>query len=262
MNKLSKAMAFVGGFAVLAAAGVVLAAQAGAATIAPNDPRRLSHVGDAQQLIVVTGDSITSTYATARTWQKDATGHWQPVSGYLPARLGWAGWSEAATRVQGSGTTPIGTFTITSAFGLKPNPGTKLPYQPADSKSYWAGDNRDAKTYNVFEPAYIAGKSTWRTSESEKISSYPTQYEAAAVIDFNRPAASAMTWNAALGEWVTSKPTNTKIGSGIFLHINGAGDTAGCVSLARSDLLSVLTWLDPAKKPRIVMAPLTFMFRA
>jgi L,D-peptidoglycan transpeptidase YkuD (ErfK/YbiS/YcfS/YnhG family) len=34
------------------------------------------------------------------------------------------------------------------------------------------------------------------------------------------------------------------------------GSTAGCVSLGRTNLINVLKWLDPGKKPRIVMAPL------
>jgi L,D-peptidoglycan transpeptidase YkuD (ErfK/YbiS/YcfS/YnhG family) len=51
-------------------------------------------------------------------------------------------------------------------------------------------------------------------------------------------------------------------GGGIFLHANGTGATAGCVSLARSDLLRVLRWLDPAKAPRIVMAPSAVITRA
>ena len=52
-----------------------------------------------------------------------------------------------------------------------------------------------------------------------------------------------------------SQQVNVRLGSAIFLHITGAGSTAGCVSLRRADLINVLKWLDPAKAPRIVMAP-------
>jgi len=44
-------------------------------------------------------------------------------------------------------------------------------------------------------------------------------------------------------------------GSAIFLHQSNGAATAGCVSLARADLVKVLTWLDPAADPRIVMGP-------
>jgi L,D-peptidoglycan transpeptidase YkuD (ErfK/YbiS/YcfS/YnhG family) len=128
-----------------------------------------------------------------------------------------------------------------------------MPYKRADSNDYWVGDNKDAKTYNMFQPS-ASSKRTWRKGEAERLAAYPKQYEYAAVIDFNRPAAKTVKWDAARGQYVTSKPANTKRGSAIFLHINGAGSTAGCVSLRRADLLKVLKWLDPAQRPRIVMA--------
>jgi L,D-peptidoglycan transpeptidase YkuD (ErfK/YbiS/YcfS/YnhG family) len=46
-----------------------------------------------------------------------------------------------------------------------------------------------------------------------------------------------------------------RLGSAIFLHVNGSGSTAGCVSVSRAEMIRVLTWLDPAMRPRIVMAP-------
>jgi L,D-peptidoglycan transpeptidase YkuD (ErfK/YbiS/YcfS/YnhG family) len=60
-------------------------------------------------------------------------------------------------------------------------------------------------------------------------------YRYAAVIDFNdrRPV-----WGR---------------GSGIFLHQQTGGPTAGCVSLREADLLAVLRWLRPGT--RIVMGP-------
>jgi L,D-peptidoglycan transpeptidase YkuD (ErfK/YbiS/YcfS/YnhG family) len=272
MRSVHKAVAFLAGFAALVATGVVLAGVAGADTIDPPrrvgpgepqaaspfpayDPRRLTHLGDAGQLIVVAGDSATSSYSTLRTYEKAPNGVWVPKFAAMPARNGYAGWAQASRRIQDTGTTPWGTFSITDAFGLKANPGTKIRYLKADGDDYWVGDAQDPQTYNLVQPS-LSAKRTWRTSEAEKLSTYPTQYEYAAVIDFNRPDPTTVTWNATLGENVTSRPANVAIGSAIFLHINGAGSTAGCVSLARANLLSVLKWLDPARKPRIVMAPL------
>jgi L,D-peptidoglycan transpeptidase YkuD (ErfK/YbiS/YcfS/YnhG family) len=269
----AKAVAFIAGVVTLLAAGVVLAGEAGASSVFPGDPRqllggstrttavpaydprRLTHLGDAQQVIVVAGESATSSYSTLRTYEKAANGQWAPKFAAMAARNGYGGWAQASRRVQGSGTTPWGTFGITDAFGLTANPGTKLKYLAADADDYWVGDNQDPKTYNMVQTSASA-KKTWRVSEAERLASYPTQYEYAAVIDFNRPAPTSITWNATLGENVTSHPADVAIGSAIFLHINGAGNTAGCVSLTRANLLSVLHWLDPARKPVIAMAPL------
>jgi L,D-peptidoglycan transpeptidase YkuD (ErfK/YbiS/YcfS/YnhG family) len=157
--------------------------------------------------------------------------------------------------VQDTGTTPIGTFRITQAFGVRADPGTELRYRRVDGNDYWGGDKRDPRTYNLFEPAAPAGR-TWRKSQAERLAAYPTQYAYAAVIDFNRPAASSVTWSAQHGEYVTSKPSRVGRGSAVFLHVNGKGSTGGCVSVSRADMIRILRWLDPAAKPRIAMAPL------
>jgi L,D-peptidoglycan transpeptidase YkuD (ErfK/YbiS/YcfS/YnhG family) len=251
------AVGLVVAFGVVAALGfgVARALSADAAAVPAYHPTKLKNIGDAQQVVVVTGNSRTSTYGTLRTYVKNANGTWSAKFAAMPARNGYGGWEWAGKRVQNTGTTPMGTFRITSAFGLKANPGALLPYVQADGDDYWVGDNKDPKTYNLFQP-WASSTRTWRIGESEKLSAYPTQYEYVAVVDFNRPVGSSVTWDSAHSQRVTSKPVSTVRGSAIFLHINGAGSTAGCVSVGRANMLTVLKWLNPAKKPRIVMAPL------
>jgi L,D-peptidoglycan transpeptidase YkuD (ErfK/YbiS/YcfS/YnhG family) len=248
--------------AVAAGLGVAPAGSAQAAAAPAYHPTRLAHVSDARQLIVVTGVSRTSSYAMAYTYQLSADGRtWRAKFPPMRARNGYAGWVWAGRRIQDTGTTPMGTFRITATFGLKADPGTKMKYKRADSNDYWVGDNRDPKTYNMFQPS-ASSRRTWRKGEAERLAAYPKQYEYAAVINFNRPAAATVKWNAARRQYVTSKPADTRRGSAIFLHINGKGSTAGCVSLRRADLLKVLKWLDPAKRPRIVMATAADIGRA
>ncbi|HWS34766.1 MAG TPA: L,D-transpeptidase family protein [Actinoplanes sp.] len=222
-------------------------------------PDTLAHVGDARQLIVVSGNGWKSTYATLRTYQRGSDGKWRLRFAAMKARSGYGGWAWGARRVQDTGQTPAGTYRITQAFGVRADPGTRLPYRKVDKNDYWVGDNRDAKTYNLFQP-YASAKRTWRISQAERLASYPTQYAHAAVINFNRP--SGVTWNANRGQNVASEPANTRLGSAIFLHASGKGSTAGCVSVSRTNLVRLLKWLDPAKKPRIVMAPAADLTRA
>jgi L,D-peptidoglycan transpeptidase YkuD (ErfK/YbiS/YcfS/YnhG family) len=66
-----------------------------------------------------------------------------------------------------------------------------------------------------------------------------------------------VSWSSTLGEHVASRPADVRRGSAIFLHVTGAGSTAGCVSIPQANLVTVLRWLDPAQHPRIVMAPLS-----
>lgn len=220
-------------------------------------PTRLAHVGEGRQLLVVVGTGGTS--ATLRAYQR-GPGGWREVVA-TPARIGYGGWAWADRRVQGTGTTPAGTFALTEAFGLAADPGAKLPYRRVGRDDYWAGDRQDARTYNLWEPAAVGGR-TWRTGQSERLSSFPVQYAFAVVIDFNRPAPATVRWDPRHHEFVTSRPSAVGRGSAIFLHVNGRGSTAGCVSVTRNRLVGILHWLDPAQHPRIVMAPLADIHRA
>jgi L,D-peptidoglycan transpeptidase YkuD (ErfK/YbiS/YcfS/YnhG family) len=221
-------------------------------------PTRLTHVGDAQQLLVVVGTGRSS--ATLHAYQRAAAG-WREVVPPMPARTGYGGWAWAASRVQDTGTTPAGTFTLTEAFGLGRDPGARLPYRRVGKNDYWVGDRRDPRTYNLWEPAAGRGR-TWRTEQAERLASYPVQYEFAVVVDFNRPAPPTVGWDAAHHEYVTSRPAVAGRGSAIFLHVNGRGSTAGCVSVERARLAGILRWLAPDRRPRIVMAPLADLRRA
>jgi L,D-peptidoglycan transpeptidase YkuD (ErfK/YbiS/YcfS/YnhG family) len=251
---MKKLLVVAAALVVLAAAGIGRTQSADAAAEPVYHPTRLAHVADARQLVVVTGAAKSSTYATLRTYRKEADGTWVEQFAAMPARNGYGGWVKAAERVQNTGTTPQGTFRITTAFGLRADPGTKLPYRLADTGDYWVGDQQDPRTYNLFQPSASATR-TWRTAEAEKLADYPAQYEHVAVIDFNRPQPANVVWHSYYGEFVTTAPVNVRLGSAIFLHVNGAGSTAGCVSVARADMIKMLNWLDPAMKPRIVMAP-------
>ena len=64
------------------------------------------------------------------------------------------------------------------------------------------------------------------------------------------------------GQWFARQTADTRKGGGIFLHVNGpAGKTAGCISIAYTEMKTVLRWLDPAKAPRIVMGPTSAITR-
>ena len=66
--------------AVLAAAlvAVTLVWQpAMAATVPAYHPSRLTHLGDARQVVVVSARKWSSSYAMLRTWEREAAGAWQ-----------------------------------------------------------------------------------------------------------------------------------------------------------------------------------------
>lgn len=234
---------------------VALALPAGSAEAAEVLPTQLS-VGDSTQVLIVTSSSWSTSYATLQTWQKNSSGTWTKPFGAMRARIGHKGFKRDADRKQNSGTTPAGNYRITKTFGQSGDPGTKMSYRNVDSNDYWVYDPRDPKTYNILEPYRTSG-SVWRTGEAERLAAYSTQYKYAAIISYNLP--SGVYWSTTGREYRTKTPADVTKGGGIFLHVNGSGATAGCVSLYESSMLKVLKWMDPAKKPRIVLGPSSYI---
>jgi L,D-peptidoglycan transpeptidase YkuD (ErfK/YbiS/YcfS/YnhG family) len=237
----------------LVTAGLTLVGPAatGAEPLPAYHPSRLTSLGDARQVVVVTARSWSSSTAVLRTWQRTADGGWRLSTGPVPARVGYNGFVPADERRQGTGTSPAGTFAILSAFGNGTDPGTALAYRAVDRNDWWAYDPRDPSTYNVLQPRRVA-TARWRTSWAEDLSAYGGQYRFAAVLDFNLPGGVR---HAADGQRVADQPADTRLGGGIFLHVSGPGATAGCVSVPRDVMRRVLRWLDPAAEPVLVMGP-------
>jgi L,D-peptidoglycan transpeptidase YkuD (ErfK/YbiS/YcfS/YnhG family) len=230
---------------------------ASAATVPAYHPSLLTHLGDAGQVVVVSARDWSSNRAVLRTWQRDPAGTWQLVGEPVPARVGRNGFVLADRRRQNSGTSPAGTFAVVSAFGNGPDPGTALGYRVVDRNDWWTYDPRDPKTYNVLQPRRVA-TSAWRTSWAEDLSGYGAQYRYAAVLGFNLPSG---VHRAPDGQRVADQPADTRLGGGIFLHVSGPGATAGCVSVARTEMRRILQWLDPAAGPVLVMGPRSALSR-
>ena len=207
-------------------------------------PYKLTHLGDAQQVIVVTNTSWTSTHATLRAYELRNGWDWCKVA-TLKARIGWSGFAWAAKRKQNTGKTPAGTFGLLWAFGNSANPGTQLRYRSVDGNDWWAYDPKSPSTYNRW---LEHGRGTVRASWAEHLKSYGKQYAYSVVLDYNLPTA--------------TKNANTKKGGGIFLHVNGSGATAGCVSVTKKGMKRLLRWLDPHSHPVIVMSPKSAITRA
>jgi len=191
--------------------------------------------GDARQVVTVNRSS--GTHAVVSMWEKRASG-WERVMRTRSGRIGYGGLVSASKRRQGSGTTPVGTFTITESFGNRANPGARLPYHRVRPGDYWVQDNA-SRYYNYRRNKSQGGFRWWlppsSTNGSEYLPSYRTQYAYSIVVNFNRP-----------------HPVRHR-GSGIFLHVNGRGATAGCVSTPEWFVKGALLRLDPAKRPRIAI---------
>lgn len=240
----------------LVAAGLVAALTLGftlpsasAAEVPPYHPSRLAHVATAGQVIVVTAESSSTSYATLRAFERDGQGGWTQVVSATPARLGWSGLVLEADRRQGTGKTPAGTFGIVSAFGRKADPGTEFKYTQFDRNDAWTYNPRYPSTYNIFQSV----DRTWTSYGEfvEQLWSYGSQYNYVSVLDYNLPDGPIVT--GANGVRRTSNPANTRAGGGIFLHVTNGKVTAGCIAIPEDTMRDVLRWLDPDRKPVIVI---------
>ena len=196
--------------------------------------RRFAIASTTRQVIVVTASSWSSRVGTLTLWRRSGAG-WHAVVRW-PARLGYSGLVVAAQRRQDTGKTPAGSFAITQAFGRRANPGTTIAYTKVTNDHWWVEDRRSAY-YNEMRLGSRGGfaRTTTGYNSSEHLAAMGSQYDYAAVVDFNRP-------HPVIGR-----------GAGIFLHAYGTGSTAGCVAVSWSHMRQVLTMLRASEQPRIVI---------
>ncbi len=177
------------------------------------------------QAVVVTGDSSDANQATVTLYERDPVLGWQSVSDPWPAHNGLRGWTD--DHRQGDLRSPIGVFGLTDAGGRLPDPGTKLPYDRG--------------------PAFTARGTGF---EGEPLAG---SFDYVVAINYNRkPGTTPLDW---------TRPLGAGKGGGIWLHVDHAGPTQGCVSLPKGRMKELLRWLDPAKRPVVVMGDVTALGR-
>ncbi|WP_151774814.1 L,D-transpeptidase family protein [Streptomyces abyssomicinicus] len=194
-------------------------------------PGRMADTGGGSQLITAEAASTASTTGTVTWWERTGGGRWERA-GSAPARFGANGLTDGATRRQGTATTPTGLFGLPFAFGVEPAPaGARYPYRRVGPDAWWCQDN-GSRAYNRWSEPLAAD---CRPGEAEHLIGYPRQYAHALVVGFNY-----------------REPVRER-GAGVFLHVDGSGATAGCVSVPADAMRRVLRWADPARAPHIAI---------
>ena len=180
----------------------------------------------------------TSGYRARVTLWAIREGHWVRRMRATDGRIGYGGLVAAHRRHQGTGTTPLGTFRLPWAFGTHARrSGWSLGYRRIRPGDFWVEDNA-SRYYNRYRNQRRGGF-RWRLpasdeNSSERLSDYPVQYELSIVTSFNH-------------RQVRHR------GAGIFVHVNGDGATAGCVSAPRWFLRGLMGRLRPARVPVVAI---------
>jgi L,D-peptidoglycan transpeptidase YkuD (ErfK/YbiS/YcfS/YnhG family) len=121
-------------------------------------------------------------------------------------------------------------------YGERAPAGVRLPYKTAGERDRCV-DDVGSPDYNRLTTQPTGGPSPWRSAESLRL---PTDhYKYLVVLSYNTEA------------------PRPGAGSCIFLHLAPppGAPTAGCTALAEADLLTVLRWLDPQRRPVLLQLP-------
>jgi L,D-peptidoglycan transpeptidase YkuD (ErfK/YbiS/YcfS/YnhG family) len=167
------------------------------------------------QVVVVRGDGPTSSTASIELFRRTGAG-WSRTGAWR-GHVGAKGWTD--DHHEGDLSTPTGTYTLSDAGGLRPDPGTRLPYHRSD---------RFVPSDESFLGEALAGS-----------------FDYVLAVDFNRhPGRSPLD---------AVRPQGRAKGGGIWLHVDHDGPTHGCVSVPTAGMRALLRELDPRAHPVVVM---------
>ncbi len=144
---------------------------------------------------------------------------------------------------EGDACAPAGIFEFDFAFGYGNKPdGVLLDYKKSTSRDYFVDDVK-SNDYNSWQSIPVDQindpKKRWLSFERMKRSDH--LYELGLVVKHNQSPA------------VSGK------GSAIFFHVQRSSNspTLGCTAMNKDDLLKIMKWLNPDKKPLLVQVPMS-----
>lgn len=217
---------------------------------APNGQAQLGRA--VRQVIVAQAATWNSNTASLQCWQRGSSGEaWQPVFAQpIPVLLGKKGlaWGRGVFRQPQNGIplkvekdwrAPAGVFQLGSLFGYAATApgGARWPYIQVGPWDAYVDDST-LPYYNQhvrIDPR--KGVPPW--FEKQKMRLGDAAYKWMLEIRHNQ------------------QPAAPGYGSAIFFHVRRGPDkpSAGCTTMAESDLTRILRWLDPNASPHYVLLP-------
>lgn len=196
-------------------------------------PADMADTAGCSQLLIATAPDLGDTTGTLQVFNV-VDGAWVEKLD-VPARFGKHGLMDGDLRVAGNKTTPTGIWAMPGwVFGshVHAPAGTKMTYHHMTRNTWWS--SKRGATYNTWVRA--------RHWTGEHIGLSTHAYEFAVSIGYN----------------AKPNPSVFGRGTGIFLHVQGAGLklTAGCVAVSRANMKRIFKLLDPKKHPHFAVGTL------
>jgi zinc D-Ala-D-Ala dipeptidase len=207
-----------------------------------------------EQLLVVTTPHWQAVSGTLQAYQWHApTQQWQPAGRPLAVALGRNGTAWGAglhqqnlaptgsfpRKREGDGKAPAGIFALGAAYAYARDAhvqATKMPLLVVNAQTRCVDDPASARYNQLLRQDTVVND--WKSAEEMRRAD--VLYKYGLVVHYN-----------------TGAQTQAGAGSCIFIHIwSGPGrGTAGCTALPEADLLTLLRWLDPTKRPVLLQGP-------
>ncbi|MEG0988367.1 MAG: L,D-transpeptidase family protein [Clostridium sp.] len=194
------------------------------------DVNRLKTSKETDKLVLVVGNPTDPAKTTLTYFEKDKNGMMQQVFS-VEAVSGMNGIS--TDKKEGDKKTPQGVYSFTSAFGMKENPGSILPYRKVVDGDNFVDDS-NSKYYNRLVNDREVARD-WNSAEN--LIRQAPHYNYALVLNYNP-------------DCIPGK------GSAIFLHCpkssNNTG-TSGCISVPEDRAKELVTKVD--QNTKIIVVP-------
>ncbi len=127
---------------------------------------------------------------------------------------------------EGDTKTPLGTWEIGEAYGIKDDPGCKVKFTKVTDDMYWCATGKNGKKYNTL--LYKSQDPNNDYSEDEHLMDYPIRYAYFLDMGYNKAGA-------------------PYAGNAIFLHCWKEPDypTGGCVAVSEENMVKILQTVTP-----------------
>lgn len=191
--------------------------------------RSVDKIYKSRQAILVNNTDSSSVRVIIYTLERGPDG-WRVVLGPIKGNIGWNGFAAMGMKKEGDGKTPGGIYPLGIVFGYAPSMDTRMPYRQATRYDFWV-DDVTSPFYNRWVTGNVGAASVDKMRRDDDL------YKYGIVIEYN------------------TNPVIKGCGSAIFLHVWGGEGvpTAGCVAIAEEDIVKLIAWLDPEKKPVVMM---------
>ena len=168
------------------------------------------------KIIIASAPSASSTTGTLSYYRQGSDGAWETVLS-VPCYFGWDGVGAGS---EYSSCSPVGIYTFIKLFGSAPDPGCIMGYTQLDGDEYWCGE----QYYNQWVDSTM-DHSQCSLSADEHLLEMGPEYEYCAAFSYN----------------MSCTPGR---GSAFFLHVTANIPTAGCVSVSRDAMVTLMRIID------------------